>query len=382
MPWSNQNGGGNGGWQGGGGRGPWGQPPQGGGGGGQQPPDLEDLIRKGQEKLKDFMPGGGGAGASGGAGLWIVIALLVLGFVAYGSVYRVNTNEQGVVMRFGEYVRWTPPGLHFKLPYPIESVLTPEVTNVNQIDIGSRSTGRLGERPGGASLSVPEESLMLTGDENIVDINFTVQWKISEAPDFLFNVEDPERTVKAVAESVMREVVGQSAFQVLQTTGRLQAQLLVQSRMQEILDGYKAGIAITEVKLAKVDPPAQVIEAFRDVQAARADQERFRNQAETYANQKVPEARGQAEKLIQAASAYREQTVAQAQGESQRFLSIYNEYKDAKDVTRERMFLETMERVLGDMNKVLMDQNGSGAVPYLPLNQLTPNAGSRTEEAR
>ncbi len=381
MPWSNQNGGGNGGWQGGGGRGPWGQPPQ--GGGGQQPPDLEDLIRKGQERLKDFIPGGGGTGAAGGGrGLWLIIALLVLGFVAYGSVYRVNTNEQGVVMRFGEYVRWTPPGLHFKMPYPIESVMTPEVTNVNQIDIGSRSTGRLGDRSGGASLSVPEESLMLTGDENIVDINFTVQWKISEAPDFLFNVEDPERTVKAVAESVMREVVGQSAFQVLQTTGRLQAQLLVQSRMQEILDSYKTGIAITEVKLAKVDPPAQVIEAFRDVQAARADQERFRNQAETYANQKVPEARGQAEQLIQAASAYREQTVAQAQGESQRFLSIYNEYKNAKDVTRERMFLETMERVLGDMNKVLMNQGGSGAVPYLPLNQLAPNAGAKSDGAR
>ncbi|MEQ9519129.1 MAG: FtsH protease activity modulator HflK, partial [Parvibaculum sp.] len=320
--------------------------------------------------------------AGGGRGLGLILALLVLGFVAYGSVYRVNTNEQGVVMRFGEYVRWTPPGLHFKLPYPIESVMTPEVTNVNQIDIGTRTTGRSGERSASASLSVPEESLMLTGDENIVDINFTVQWKINEAADYLFNVEDPERTVKAVAESVMREVVGQSAFQVLQTTGRLQAQLLVQTRMQEILDGYKSGIAITEVKLAKVDPPAQVIESFRDVQAARADQERFRNEAETYANQKVPEARGQAEQLIQGASAYREQTVAQAQGESLRFLSIYNEYKNAKDVTRERMYLETMERVLGDMSKVLMDQNGSGAVPYLPLNQLTPNAGTKPEGAR
>lgn len=387
MPWSNQNGGGNGGWQGGGGgRGPWGQPPS---GGGQQPPDLEELIRKGQEKLRDFIPGGGGSGGGGGAGsgaggrgLGIVIALLILGFLAYGSVYRVNTNEQGVVLRFGEYVRWTAPGLHFKMPYPIESVLTPAVTDVNQIDIGMRSSTRLGDRTGGATISVPEEAEMLTGDENIVDINFSVLWKISEAPDFLFNIEEPERTVKAVAESVMREIVGQSAFQVLQTTGRLRAQVAVQSRMQEILDSYKAGISVTEVKLQKVDPPAAVIDSFRDVQAARADQERLRNEAESYANTVVPKARGEAEQLIQAASAYREQTVAQAQGESQRFLSIYNEYKVAKDVTRERMFLETMETVLGDMNKVLMDKDGSGAVPYLPLNQLSPGSNNRTEESR
>jgi len=381
MPWSNQNGDGNGGWQGGGGgRGPWGQPPQ---GGGQQPPDLEELIRKGQERLRSFIPGGGNGGggtmAGGGnnRGILLILALLVLGFLAYGSVYRVNTNEQGVVLRFGAYVYSTAPGLHFKLPYPIETVLTPAVTEVNQINIGMRSSSRLGERSTGATIAVPEESQMLTGDENIVDINFSVFWKISDASNYLFNVENPEQTVKAVAESVMREVVGQSAFQVLQTTGRLQAQVAVQVRMQEIMDGYGAGISVTEVKLAKVDPPAAVIDAFRDVQAARADQERLRNEAESYANTVVPQARGESEKLIQAASAYREQTVAQAQGESQRFLSIYNEYKEAKSVTRERMYLETMERVLGGMNKVLMDQNGNGAIPYLPLNQLAPGNASQ-----
>lgn len=388
MPWNDQNGGGNGngGWQGGGGgRGPWGQPPS---GGGQQPPDLEELIRKGQERLRSFIPGGGGGGAAmGGAsgrGVWLIAALVVLGFLAYGSVYRVNTDEQGVVLRFGKYVYSTAPGLHFKLPYPVESVLTPQVTAVNQINIGIPSAVRGNDR-NARSISLSEaqkEGQMLTGDENIVDINFTVFWKVSDAADYLFNVQDPQGTVKAVAESVMREVVGQSEFQVLQTTGRLQAQVAVQARMQGVLDGYGAGISVTEVKLAKVDPPSAVIDSFRDVQAARADQERLRNEAEAYANTVVPQARGESEVLIQAASAYREQTVAQAQGESQRFLSIYNEYRQAKDVTRQRMFLETMERVLGSMNKVLMDGGAGGAIPYLPLNQLVPGSTSRNEGQR
>ncbi len=392
MPWSNQNGDGNGGWQGGGnggGRGPWGQPPSGGGGGGgQQPPDLEELIRKGQERLRDFIPGGGGGGGStgtgagGSAGVWLVLALVVLGLLAYSSVYRVNTDEEGVVLRFGKYAYSQPPGLHFKLPYPIETVLTPQVTVVNTVDVGGNASAQFANRAARTSPALGKEGLMLTGDENIVDINFSVLWRIGDAAEYLFNVEDPQRTVKAVAESVMREVVGQSTFQVLQTSGRLQAQVTVQERMQEILDGYGAGVIVTEVKLQKVDPPAAVIDAFRDVQAARADQERLRNEAEAYANTVVPKARGDAEKLIQEASAYREQTVAQAQGESQRFLSIYNEYKDAKDVTRERMFLETMERVLGGMNKVLMGQGAGGAVPYLPLNQLSPGSGARNEENR
>ena len=393
MPWSNQNNDGNGGWQGGGnggGRGPWGQPPSGGGGGGggQQPPDLEELIRKGQERLRDFIPGGGGGGSAtgtgggGSAGIWLVLALVVLGLLAYSSVYRVNTDEEGVVLRFGKYAYSQPPGLHFKLPYPIETVLTPQVTVVNTVDVGGNASSQFANRGNRTSAALDREGLMLTGDENIVDINFSVLWRIGDAANYLFNVEDPQRTVKAVAESVMREVVGQSTFQVLQTSGRLQAQVTVQERMQEIMDSYGAGIIVTEVKLQKVDPPSAVIDAFRDVQAARADQERLRNEAEAYANTVVPKARGEAEQLIQAASAYREQTVAQAQGESQRFLSSYNEYKDAKDVTRERMFLETMERVLGDMNKVLMDQGAGGAVPYLPLNQLSPGAGARSEENR
>ena len=357
MPWNDQNGGG--GWQGGGGgnRGPWGQGP--GGGGGQQPPDLEELIRRGQEKFKNSFPGGG---AMGNRGPFIIIGLAILAFLIYGSFYRVNTAEQGVVVRFGEAVRTTQPGLHMKFPYPIETVYTPNVEELNPISIGN----------------IDDESLMLTGDENIVNVAFTVLWRIDNASDYLFNVEGPDLSVKAVAESAMREVVGQSAIQVLLTSGRVDTQQKVKDLVQATLNSYVAGIEIVEVQLQPVAPPSQVESAFRDVQAARADQERLRNVAEAYANTVIPEARGEAEQISQAASAYREQTIAEAEGQANRFLAIYNEYRNAKDVTRRRMFLETMERVFGDMNKVIIDDkaSGSGVVPYLPLNELNRSSSS------
>ena len=378
MPWSNQNGGGGGGgWQGGGGRGPWGQGPS--GGGGNQPPDLDELMRRAQEKFRQVFQGGGGpgggggtgTGAGGGRGPFYLVALVIVGIIAYSSVYRVNTNEEGIVLRFGEYVRNAEPGLHFKLPYPIETALTPAVTNITSIDIGMRSSG-------GAPITVPEESLMLTGDENIVDISFSVQWRIKpgSAPDFLFNVKSPELAVKAVAESMMREAVGESKIDVLQTTGRNEVQNQVREGLQSTLDSYDAGILITEVKLQKVDPPAQVLDAFRDVQAARADQERLRNQAETYANTVIPRARGNVAKITQAAEAYREQIVAEAEGDAKRFTSIYTEYAKAKDVTRRRIYIETMQDVLGGVNKVLTDDAAGGQkiLPYLPLNELKPGA--------
>jgi len=279
MPWDNKSGGG---WQGGGGgRGPWGQGPQ--GGGGNQPPDLDELIRRGQEKFRQIFGGGGGPGggigqgSGGGRGPIFLIALVIVGMLAYTSFFRVNANEKGIVLRFGDHVRTVQPGLHFKFPYPIETALTPAVTNITSIDVGMRASG-------GSPIGVPEESLMLTGDENIVDIAFTVQWRIKadEAPGFLFNVQNPDLAVKAVAESMMREAVGASRIEVLQTTGRNEVQEQVRVGLQKTLDEYGAGIEITEVKLQKVDPPAQVLDAFRDVQAARADQERLRNQAETY----------------------------------------------------------------------------------------------------
>lgn len=378
MPWSNNNGGG--GWQGGGGgdRGPWGQGPRGGGGGGNPPPDLDELLRRAQEKLRQVFggaggPGGGGAGTGtgtgGGSGPFFLFGLVILGLIAYSSFFRVNTDQQGIVLRFGSVVRTVEPGLHLKFPYPVETVYTPAVTRIEPINIGR----------------VPHESLMLTGDENIVDIAFTVQWKIKhgEASNFLFNVESPEQAVKAVAESVMREVVGQSNIDVLQTTGRSNAQAQVLRKVQETLDSYQAGVEITEVTMEEVDPPAQVIDAYRDVQAARTDQARLVNQAQTYANTVIPRARGDAAKITQAAEAYREQIVAAAEGDANRFLAIYNEYRKARAVTRQRIYIETMEHILSDTNKLFLSEadGGRGILPYLPLNELKPRSGAASSPA-
>jgi modulator of FtsH protease HflK len=372
MPWNNQSGGsgdGNGGGWKSGGRGPWG----GGGQGGQgpTPPDLEDIIKRGQERLKGILPGG----SIGGKGIIILAAILILVWLGSGF-YRVRTDEQGVVLRFGEFVKTTAPGLNYHLPYPIETALTPSVTNVNRIDVGIR---RSETRGSSAGRDVPEESLMLTGDENIVDVDFTVFWVIKDAGDFLFNIQNPEGTVKAVAESAMREIVGHSDIQPILTQARQITETQVQELMQTTLDSYGAGIQITQLSLQKVDPPSQVVDSFRDVQAAKADQERAQNEAQAYANQVVPEARGAAARVVQEAQAYRERSVAEATGQADRFIKIYDEYAKAPEVTRQRMFLETMERVFGGMDKIIIDNSagGQGVVPYLPLNELNRNRGNQ-----
>ena len=237
-----------------------------------------------------------------------------------------------MVLRFGKYTRDAKPGLNYHLPYPIETVLTPKVTRVNRIDIGMRLVED--PRRGGTTLrDVPEESLMLTGDENIVDVDFSVFWLVKPggAGDYLFNIQSPEGTVKAVAESAMREVIGRSEIQPILTGARQNIETAVQELMQKVLDGYQAGVQVTQVQMQKVDPPAQVIDGFRDVQAARADLERAQNEAQTYANRVVPEARGRAAQIQQAAEAYREQTVAEAKGQAARFIQVYEEYKKAPD---------------------------------------------------
>ena len=307
----------------------------------------------------------------GNKGIILLVVLLIGGWLLSGF-YRVEPDEQGVVLRFGRFVQVTQPGLNYHLPYPIETVLTPKVTRVNRLDIGMRLT----EDPRRGSTvvrDVPEESLMLTGDENIVDVDFAVFWVISNAENYLFNVQLPEGTIKAVAESAMREVIGRTDIQPILTGARQGIETGVQDLMQRTLDQYGVGVRVTQVQLQKVDPPSQVIDAFRDVQAARADAERAQNEAQTYANRVVPEARGEASRIEIAAQADRERTVVEARGQAARFLKIYDEYVKAKDVTRQRMYFETLERVLGGMDKVIVDQAGggqTGVVPYLPLNEL------------
>ena len=372
MPWGNQGGG----WQGGGGRGPWGQGPR--GGGAPQPPNLEELLRRGQDRFRNLLPGG----FKGGRGVTLIIAVLFAIWMASGF-YKVLPDEQGVVLRFGAWIKTTQPGLNYHLPYPIEMVLTPKVTRVNTTEIGFRT----GDGGGGAR-DVPAESLMLTGDENIVDIDFSVQWLIKDAGQMLFNIKDPspypfdidgpQETVKNVAESAMREVIARSQIQRIMTDDRGSLQGLqadVTKLMQEMLDNYKAGIEITQVNLQKAAAPTKdVIAAFNDVQAAQTDRGRLQNEAEAYGNDIIPRARGDAEKLIQGAQAYKQQVIAQAQGEAARFLSNLNAYKQAKDVTARRLYIETMEQVFKGMNKVIVDEppGSPGVLPYLPLPNLRP----------
>jgi membrane protease subunit HflK len=311
-----------------------------------------------RDKLKQMMASGTGLPGP----VLFLIAVAIAAIIAfYAFTFSVDPDELGVVMLFGKPVRTEPPGLHFRLPYPIEEVRLPKVTRQNIIEIGMRSSELTrGVRP------VPEESLTLTGDENIVDINFVVFWRIKDAQKYLFNIQRPDITVKEVAESAMRDIVGQSNIQPLLTSERQKTEQAVHKLMQNVLDSYGAGVSIDQVQLQKVDPPSQVIDAFRDVQAARADKERLQNEAGSYANKVVPEARGEAERILQAARAYKEQAVAEATGQSARFIQIYEQYKKAPEVTRTRMYLETMERVLGGTDKIILDsKGGQGARPYL-----------------
>ncbi|MFO1116341.1 MAG: FtsH protease activity modulator HflK [Beijerinckiaceae bacterium] len=371
MPWSNQDGP-----RGPGGNNPWGPPGPWGGGGnnGGAPPNLEDFLRKSQERLQSAMPGG-----FGGKGLAIFLLVGVLLWLLSGF-YIVATNQVGLNLVFGKYVGKTKEGLNYNLPYPIGSVIKLAVTDFQATDIGSEM--RLDSR---VQVDVPEESLMLTGDENIADVKFRVIWKIDDLnpENYAFNVSNPPATVKAVAESAMREIVGRSQIQKLLTAERKVIEPAVQDLMQRVLDSYKAGVKVVQVQLLSVDPPASVISAFRDVTAAQQDRDRLKNEAEGYANKVVPEARGQAARIQQEAEAYREQTVAEAKGQASRFNQIYDQYKKAPDVTRERMYIETMERVLGAADKTIVDKSaGQGVVPYLPLGARPQAAPAPAQGAR
>jgi len=369
MPWSNQGGGP---W-GSGPKGPWGSGPQ---GSGSPTPDLEELLRRSQDKLRNVLPGGN----LGGKG-FALIAIAAIAIWGFSGFFKVEPDERGVVLRFGKANREVNPGLNYHLPYPIESVLTPKVTRVNRIDVGMRLVE---DRRGTAMRDIPEESLMLTGDENIVDVDFSVFWLIKPAgaSDYLFNIQNPEGTVKAVAESAMREIIGRTQIAPILTGAKQSVETAVQDLMQKTLDSYGAGIQVSQVQLQKVDPPNQVIDAFREVQAARINAEQAQNEAQTYANRIVPEARGRVAQITQAAEAYREQTVAEATGQTSRFTQVYEQYKKAPEVTRLRMYLETMERILGNTEKIILDSpTGPGVLPYLPLPDLTRRPSGPTAPA-
>ncbi len=369
MPWNDQSNG-NGKKPGDGGKSPWGNGPSGGG----EPPevDVDEMVRNLQKRLGGIFGGGrGNGGGRGGKGLGglglgvIVIALVGVWFFTPGSGwYVVNAEEQGVILRFGAYNRTELPGFHWKLPVPFERALKPKTSRVHQENIGFRvANGR------NTSSNIPHESLMLTGDENIVDINFSVIWQIKNARDYLFNLDDPIGAVKAVSESAMREVVGKNDLEPIITQGRQIVETTARDLIQIALDEYGAGIVITQVQLQKADPPGRVIESFRDVVNAGQDAETKVNQATTYANDVVPKARGDAAKLEQEAIGYRDSVIAEANGEAERFNLIYTEYRKAPTVTRQRMYLETMERVLRGTDKILLDKNaGNQVVPYLPIN--------------
>jgi membrane protease subunit HflK len=349
--------------------GPWGSGPN----SGATPPDLEELLRRSQEGLRQILPSG-----FGGRGAAILVLLTALAWLLSGF-YTVGPNEIGLNLIFGKYQGKTQAGLNYNLPNPVGSVIKLAVTDRNAIEIGFRDEAASGRRRNAPQApDAPEESLMLTGDENIADVKFRVIWQIDPVhpEDFAFNIFEPAITVKAVAESAMREIVGQAQIQKILTADRKLIEPASQLLMQKILDSYHSGVQVVQVLLLSVDPPAQVITAFRDVTAAQQDLQRLGNEADAYANRVVPEARGAAARILQEAEAYREQTVAEAQGQASRFTQIYEQYKRAPALTRERLYLETMERVLGGADKVILDeQQGGGVAPFVPLPAFAPFQG-------
>ena len=344
---------------GGDGNNPWGS------GGSNNNMDFEESIKKARDRFGKFKFGGP-------RNLFFLILFGIFLWLATGF-YRVEPDEQGVELLFGKWNnKTTEPGLHYFFPSPIGQTITPKVEVIRKINIGFRSASDLGFSSNtNAERKVIEESLMLTGDQNIADVAFTVLYRIKDAGNFLFKLRNPELTVKDMAESVVREIVGQRDLQFLLTEGRQEVEQVVRNGLQEVLDGYESGILIQSVQLQSVDPPSQVIDAFDEVQRARQDKERLVNEANTYLNRIVPNARGEAAKLIESARAYKEQAVKQAEGVAQNFIDVYNSYKDAKEVTRRRIYLETLREVLEGKNKIILDDaGGQGVVPYLPLNEL------------
>ncbi|RVT87069.1 FtsH protease activity modulator HflK [Rhodobacteraceae bacterium CCMM004] len=361
--------------------GPWGGGPRGGGGDDRRPsgprrpgegqvPDIDEIVKKGQEQLRVLMggrgggrpngPGGGGGGGGVSRGTFVIGGLLLVGLWVFASFYTVRPEEQSVELFLGEYSATGNPGLNFA-PWPLVTAEVLPVTRESTEDIGvGRGAGR-------------DDGLMLTTDENIVDIDFQVVWNISDPALFLFNLAEPQQTIRAVSESAMREVIAQSELAPILNRDRDLIASTVQQLIQDTLDTYDSGVNIVRLNLDKADPPNEVIDAFRDVQAAEQERDRLERQADAYANRVLAGARGEAASLLEQAEAYRARVVNEAQGEASRFSAVLTEYQRAPEVTRKRLYLETMEEVLGRVDKVILDEQsggGQGVVPYLPLNEL------------
>ena len=321
---------------------------------------IEDAFRQVKQKMKGRLPGG-----------WIILVILLVIWLASG-IYIVAPDEAGVVKRFGKYIYTTKPGPHFHIPYPVETVLKPKVTEVKRIEIGFRT---IDAGPPARYRSVPKESLMLTGDENIVDMDLIVQYKVKDPVDYLFNVYNIPKTVKDATEAAIREIVGKNNIDEILTTGKYQVQQDTKKLLQKILDKYKSGIMVVAVQLQDVHPPEQVMQAFKDVASAKEDKIKYINEAQGYRNDIIPKAKGQAEKILNEAQAYLKSKVAEAEGDASRFLQVYEQYKSAKDITRKRLYIETMEKVLPKAKKIVIDPKVGGKVlPLLPLDQVT-NSG-------
>jgi membrane protease subunit HflK len=383
MAWNNQGGGPWGGGGQGGGQSPWSRGP-----GGGQPPDFEEMLRRGQDRMKNLVPGGMGPGRVGA----LIAGVAALLWLASG-LYQVQPGEVGVPLIFGKYTGdTTPDGLHWNWPTPIGSVLTPNVNQRNTVEIGFRG-GATGSTSSAGGSSIEEEGLILTGDENIVQVETVVQWHIDDVQKYLFEIRDPNEalspdaikndTVKNAVEAAIREIIGQNNFSYVYTQGRETIGSQAQGLAQRILDSYNSGISIDNLSLQRVDAPQEAIEAFRDVQKARADKESSVNEAQAYFNRVTQDAAGRAIQMLREAEAYRTEKVAHADGDAQRFISVYDQYKRDPDLTSRRLYLETLETIMGGMDKILIDTGGqgNGAVPYLPLDQLLRNRSAPTEPA-
>lgn len=396
MPWNNQTGGsgGQGPWgSNGGGKGPWNSGsggsggPGGSGGRGGPPPNFEDMIRRGQDGVKKVMPGG--VGSPKGIAL---IAILVVAIWMATGFYRVDPKEAGVELVFGKVVNVTSQGLHWNWPAPIGETEKPKVTEISKTNVGFAGANDSGQ-------TVQQESLMLTGDENIVDVKVVVHWRIDSRPvtkevdgqevtttpgirDYLFNIRNPEKTIKDATESAIREIVGKTPFEEIRTEGRIKIEVDAKKLIQQILDSYGAGIEVVRVQLLGADPPAKVLDAFRDVQAARADRDKKINEATAIQKKRLEAARGRADQVTRAAQAFKQEKIEAARGETSRFLAVLKEYSTAKDITRKRIYIATMQGILQNMDKIIVDQKGGqGVVPYLPLDQLMKQRGTAKTDA-